>query len=240
VYSDKKQNTDYFKQNNEEWFPINFQWILVIKLNNELNLKTNKMKKVNITKTSFLGKHQTLTIVILFLMAFTVNAQIGGWNPELENEAKEALNTILEKTNKLETFKKEAYGYAVFPRITKAAAGVGGAVGNGIVYKDHIVVGKANLKQATIGFQFGGQQYIEVIFFENEPAFEKFTNGKLKLDAQASAVALKYGAAIDAAYQDGVAVFTTTTGGLMYEASIGGQHFKYKQKVEEQIIKVQP
>ncbi len=67
-------------------------------------------------------------------------------------------------------------------------------------------------------------------FFENQLSFEKFINGKLKFDAQASAVAIKEGASIDVAYQDGVAVFTATKGGLMYEASIGGQHFKYESK----------
>ncbi len=184
-------------------------------------------------KTPFIKKTQNITVVILLLMAFTANAQLEGWNPKLENESKQTLSALLEKTPKLESFKKEAYGYAVFPRITKAAIAVGGAAGNGIVYKDHIAVGKTYLKQATVGIQFGGQQYVEVIFFESEEAFEKFTNGKLKFDAQASAVALKAGAAIDAAYQDGVAVFTATKGGLMYEASIGGQHFNYEQRAEE-------
>ncbi|KKL93957.1 hypothetical protein LCGC14_1869480, partial [marine sediment metagenome] len=60
-----------------------------------------------------------------------------------------------------------------------------------------------------------GQQYVEIIFFENEETFEKFINGKLEFDAQASAVVLKAGASIDAPYQDGVAVFTATKGGLM-------------------------
>ena len=113
----------------------------------------------------------------------------------------------------------------------KAGFGIGGAFGKGIVFKDHQVVGSSKLKQASYGFQFGGQQYREVIFFKNEKSFENFTNDKLKFDAQASAVALKEGASIDAAYQDGVAVFTLTRGGLMYEASIGGQHFKYEPKV---------
>ena len=81
--------------------------------------------------------------------------------------------------------------------------------------------------------QLGGQQYSEVIFFENEKSFEKFTNGNLKFDAQASAVALKKGASIDAAYSNGVAVFTRTKGGLMYEASIGGQHFTFKSRKKE-------
>ncbi len=203
---------------------------VIIMASNNHRTRTNKK---NIIKTVQLKKSQIVTIVVTLLFAFTANAQLEGWNPELENESKKALSTILEKTPRLASFKNEAYGYAVFPRITKAAIGVGGAAGNGIVYKDHIVVGKAHLKQATVRIQFGGQQYVEVIFFENEEAFEKFTNGKLKFDAQASAVALKEGAAIDAAYQDGVAVFTATKGGLMYEASIGGQHFKYEQITEE-------
>ncbi len=157
-----------------------------------------------------------------------MNAQVGGWNPELVNDANEALQAMIEKTPKLESFYNESYGYAVFPKVTKAGIAFGGAFGNGIVYNDHRIVGTSKLRQASIGLQFGGQQYKELIFFENKESFEKFTNGKLKFDAQASAVALKQGVSIDAAYQEGVAVFTITKGGLMYEASIGGQHFEYE------------
>lgn len=202
---------------------------VIIMANNKY--QTNK---TNIMKTVQLKTSKMTTAILALLLSITINAQVDGWNPELENESKKALSTILEKTPKLEQFKNKAYGYAVFPRITKAAVGVGGAAGNGIVYKDQIALGKAHLKQATLGIQFGGQQYVEVIFFENQETFEKFTNGKLKFDAQMSAVALKAGAAIDAAYQNGVAVFTATKGGFMYEASIGGQHFKYKAKPDNQ------
>ena len=184
-------------------------------------------------KTVQLRIAKMVTAVMALFLSITMNAQVNGWNPELESDSKEALNTILEKTPKLASLKNEAYGYVVFPRITKAAVGLGAAAGKGIVYKGGLVVGTTHLKQATVGIQFGGQQYVEVIFFENEEVFEKFTNGKLKFDAQASAVAFKAGAAVDAAYQDGVAVFTATKGGLMYEASIGGQHFKYEQVSEE-------
>ncbi len=187
------------------------------------------LKKTNSMKTVQLRTSKMATVVLALLVSITLSAQVDGWNPELESESQEALSTILERTPKLESFKNEAYGYVVFPRITKAAIAVGGAAGNGIVYKGDVVVGTTHLKQATVGIQFGGQQYVEVIFFESEETFEKFTNGKLKFDAQASAVAFKAGAAVDAAYQDGVAVFTATKGGLMYEASIGGQHFKYEE-----------
>jgi lipid-binding SYLF domain-containing protein len=171
-------------------------------------------------------------IIFLFSLLFSIalTAQVGGWNPKLEEEANAALNLMLEKTPKLEAFKTNAYGYVVFPKITKAGIAIGGAAGNGVVYNNNNIIGSSKLKQASIGLQLGGQQYSEVIFFENKKAFENFTNGNLKFDAQASAVALTEGASIDVAYKNGVAVFTRTKGGLMYEASIGGQHFTYKSK----------
>ncbi|MBQ0734714.1 YSC84-related protein [Aquimarina celericrescens] len=176
-------------------------------------------------------KDLKIAIVLLsFVLPSTINAQIGGWNPELENEAKEALQAMIKKTPKLKSYRDQSYGYAVFPKVTKAAITIGGAIGNGVVYKNKKVVGTAKLKQASFGLQFGGQQYSEVIFFENQEFFERFTNGKLKFDAQASAVVLKEGASVDVAYQEGVAVFTSTKGGVMVEASIGGQHFKYTPK----------
>lgn len=198
--------------------------------------KTNfKNKNLNQQKTNIMKTFYSKTVgfassLFMLFFSFAINAQVNEWNPDLENEAQIALSAILEKKPKLESFKNEAYGYAVFPKITKAAIGIGGALGNGVVYREEVAVGSAHLKQATYGIQFGGQQYVEIIFFENEETFEKFTNGKLKFDAQASAVALKAGASFDVAYQNGVAVVTSTKGGLMYEASIGGQHFKYKSR----------
>ncbi len=170
------------------------------------------------------------SIALIALYSNCMNAQVNEWNPRLTNDSKETLQLMIQKTPKLEIFQEESYGYVIFPKVTKAAIGIGGAAGKGIVFKEHEVVGVSKLKQATVGLQFGGQQYSEVIFFENEEAFEKFINGKLKFDAQASAVAIKSGTSIDLAYQKGVAIFTMSKGGLMYEASLGGQHFKYVAK----------
>ena len=60
------------------------------------------------------------------------------------------------------------------------------------------------------------------------PALTDFKNGALSLAAQVSAVAASAGAAKDAKYQDGVAVFTHRKGGLMAEASVGGQKFRFE------------
>lgn len=181
-------------------------------------------------KTLIKMKTRAFLLLIGVAFSFMGSAQIGGWNPELENEAKEALALMLEDSPKLQTFIDQGYGYAVFPKITKAGFGIGGAAGNGVVYKAKAIVGSSKLKQASFGLQAGGQQYSEVIFFENKASFENFTNDKLKFDAQASAVAINKGASIDVAYQDGVAIFTRVKGGLMYEASLGGQHFKFTEK----------
>ncbi len=52
----------------------------------------------------------------------------------------------------------------------------------------------------------------------------------MEFAAQASAVAADAGVAANADYKGGVAVFTLAKGGLMYEASIGGQKFSYEPK----------
>ena len=171
---------------------------------------------------------KNLVLVLSIFFAINLQAQGGGWKPELEKDSKDALNEMMERSPKLKTYYEKAYGYAVFPKITKAGLGVGGAGGKGIVFKNNVAIGSSSLKQASFGLQAGGQQYSEVIFFENQKAFEHFTNGNLKFDAQASAVAITEGASYDIAYKNGVAVFTNVKGGLMYEASIGGQHFTYK------------
>ena len=120
-----------------------------------------------------------------------------------------------------------AAGYVMFPNVGKGAVGVGGASGNGILYEKGNPVGKAKMSQVSVGFQFGGQAYRELIFFENQEALDRFKKNKLEFSAQASAVAAKSGASANAKYRDGVMIYTQQKGGLMYEASVGGQKFKF-------------
>jgi lipid-binding SYLF domain-containing protein len=124
----------------------------------------------------------------------------------------------------------EAHGYAIFPSIGKGGIGVGGAHGRGQVYRGKELIGYSTLTMATIGFQLGGQAFAELIFFEDEAALARFTSGSFEFAAQASAVAATAGAGAKADYTAGMAVFTMVEGGLMYEASIGGQKFEYVKK----------
>ncbi len=122
-----------------------------------------------------------------------------------------------------------AYGYVIFPNVGKGGMGIGGASGNGAAYRNGQVIGMAKMTQVTIGFQWGGQAYREVIFFENKEALDRFKENKIELSAQASAVAVTAGASANAKYHDGVMIFTQTKGGLMYEASVGGQKLKFRE-----------
>lgn len=146
---------------------------------------------------------------------------------KLANETEEAIKELYKSNPDIKKHFHDAHAFAVFPKITKGGLGVGGAGGKGLVFENYGVIGGASLAQATIGLQAGGQQYSEVIFFEDKEALDRFKGEKIKFSGQASAVALKDGASVDIDYQDGVAVFTKAIGGLMAEASLGGQKFKY-------------
>jgi lipid-binding SYLF domain-containing protein len=135
----------------------------------------------------------------------------------------------------------ESYGYAVLPTIGKGGIGIGGAGGTGCVFAGGKHTGKVSMGQVTIGWQLGGQAYSQIILFKNADTYNDFIKGQFEFGADATAVALTYGASAGAStkgasasagdtravgsWKRGMAVYTLAKGGLMYEASIGGQKF---------------
>lgn len=146
------------------------------------------------------------------------------------------------------SFFANSYGYAVFPTIGKGGLGIGGAHGSGRVFEQGKHVGDTKMTQVTVGLQAGGQAFSQIVFFENKRAFDEFTSGNFEFGATAQATAItasaggsastggssagasggKKDATTTGQYSNGVVVFTVAKGGLMYEASIGGQKFSYK------------
>ena len=138
----------------------------------------------------------------------------------------------------------QSYGYAILPSIGKAGVGVGGAGGTGCVFAGGEHSGNISMGQVTVGWQLGGQVYSQIILFKNADVYNDFTRGQFEFGADATAVALTYGAQAGAttkgasasagdtkgvgAWKRGMAVYTLAKGGLMYEASIGGQKFNFK------------
>lgn len=170
------------------------------------------------------------TIQLLALTAaFWVSGNaLAGWDANAEKSANEAVAAFKQKDPKIQTFFDKAHGYAVFASVGKAGMGIGGAHGSGVVYEKGTVIGTSSLTQLTIGFQLGGQLYSEIIFFKDKAALDGFTKGQFELGAQASAVAVTAGASANVDYSNGVAIFTVAKGGLMYEASVGGQKFSFE------------
>ena len=172
--------------------------------------------------------------VLTALGLLLVNTLVQAWEPDtsdkLELSSAHALIKAKETDPGLARWFDEAYAYAVFPRVGKGGIGVGGAYGKGIVIRNDRTVGTTSLSQVTLGFQLGGQVYSQFIMFKDQTAFDHFRRGNFEMGAQASAVAINLGASADASYDGGVAVFTIAEGGLMFEASIGGQKFQYEDK----------
>jgi lipid-binding SYLF domain-containing protein len=144
-----------------------------------------------------------------------------------ESDAAAVITKFKQKDPGLAKVFGESAGYVVFPTVAKGGLGIGGARGKGYVYQQGHLIGRSTLTQLTIGLQAGGQAYSEVIFFKDSTALENFERGHLKLDAQASAVALTERVSADLAYRSGVAIVTMAKGGLMYEASVGGQKLSF-------------
>jgi hypothetical protein len=155
---------------------------------------------------------------------------------------------VFKKAGESGGFFAKAYGYAVFPTIGKGGLGVGAAHGSGRVYEQGKYIGDATMNQVTVGLQAGGQAYSQIIFFEDKRSLDEFTSGNFEFAAGVSAVAITSGVSGSAGttgasagasggkndagtrgqYHKGMAVFTVAKGGLMYEASLGGQKYKYK------------
>ena len=183
-------------------------------------------------------------LMIIFILALALA------NPVQADKFTDTIE-IYKKSEAVQPFLKNAYGYAVFPTIGKAGIGIGGSYGTGQVYKGGKVTGEVSLIKGSIGFQLGGQAFSQMIFFEDKRAYDEFTSGEFEFDASASAVAITAGAQAKAGtegatagasagpatgvqaetnYHKGMAVFVHTKGGLMFEASIGGQKFNFKAK----------
>ena len=184
-------------------------------------------------------KFRILTITALLLMLAGTSAYAAA----TEAECRASYDKFKELGDVPEML-AETYGYAVLPTIGKGGIGIGGAGGTGCVFKGQEHTGNISMGQVTIGFQLGGQTYSQLILFKNQDVYNDFTKGQFEFGADATAVALTYGAQAGAStkgasasagdtkgagsWKRGMAVYTIAGGGLMYEASIGGQKFKFK------------
>lgn len=170
-----------------------------------------------------------LAAACLLVLSFSATAQNSSKDKKIVNDARLAKEEFIRGDGLMKNLFNSAYAYMILPNVGKGGIGIGGAAGNGAVFQGSGLIGMAKMTQVTIGFQWGGQAYREVIFFETKADLDRFKQNRLELSAQASAVAVTAGASANAKYSNGVMIFTQTKGGLMYEASIGGQKFQFRE-----------
>ena len=171
-----------------------------------------------------------ILLLVFSLFSVTALAQEDEKDEKIIADSEDAKAAFIKDDAGMAEFFADSYGYIILPNVGKGAWGVGAAAGNGVAFENGKHIGFARMTQLTIGFQAGGQAYSEVVFFESKEAFERFKEGKIEMSAQVSAVAAASGASANAKYNEGVLVFTRTKKGLMYEASVGGQQFKFRAK----------
>jgi lipid-binding SYLF domain-containing protein len=170
-----------------------------------------------------------LTIAALaFMVAAAGGLAHAATDAQLVADAQKTLATYKQTDPGMRSFFEGSAGYVVFPSVVKAGVGIGGAHGDGVLFERGVPIGRASVTQVSVGAQLGGQEYSEIIFFETPRALSEFKRNQFTFAAQATAVALKSGAAANAKFKDNVAVFTAAKGGLMFEASLGGQKFKFE------------
>ena len=186
--------------------------------------------------------NRNLFVLMLLAVLLSISGTLqAGWDPRKESSESadsnsgnratdEAIKSLKAKDPGLKIFFSKAYGYAIFPTVGKGGIGIGGAYGEGEVYRQGKFIGTTTLTQVSFGFQLGGQSYTEIIFFKDKSALDNFTDGNFELGASASAIAVNAGVSADTDYDNGVAVFTMPKKGLMYEATIAGQKFSFEPK----------
>jgi len=142
-------------------------------------------------------------------------------------EARTAIKVVKKKQPASKKLFRKAYAYVVYPSVARGAFGVGGAFGEGIVFRKGKAIARSKLTQVTIGLGAGGENYVEVILFKTKEAFKAFKAGKFELNAQANAVANDQGVSAKMDFVNNVAIVTVTKQGLMANASVGGQVLSY-------------
>jgi lipid-binding SYLF domain-containing protein len=173
-------------------------------------------------------------LIIIFLAAAVLITAGCATVPEragskavLSAEVQDAIAVFKTRDPSIDRFFTQSYGYTVFPKVFKGGFFVGGAFGRGEVFEQGKMAGYSSMSQATLGFSFGGEYFREIVFFRQKPDLDKFKAEEYTFAAQVTGVAISEGVAAKADYKDGMAVFIMADKGLMVDASLGGQKFKY-------------
>jgi lipid-binding SYLF domain-containing protein len=171
------------------------------------------------------------TILIITCLSVSLTAQ-ADWTADsgdkVQVKAEQAIAAFRERVPRTAMYFEQAYGFAIFPSVTRVGFGFGGAYGKGVVIDGSTAVGMSKYWQFTSGIQAGARNFSMIIFFKDKEALEYYQAGNIQFMGQAGVAFGTVGAAGTPAYNVGVAVVTLTRFGVMGEFTISGARFSYK------------
>jgi len=146
---------------------------------------------------------------------------------ELHEDADRAVADMTARDPALRPLLDQSAAYIVFPEVKQGGFVVGGAGGKGVLFEKGKPAGFAELSQASVGAQVGGQKYSEIVVIRDQFALDRVRASNFDLGAQASAVIVKSGAAASTRFNEsGLAVFVQPTAGAMLNVSLTGQRVR--------------
>ncbi len=174
---------------------------------------------------------QILTVLTIswFSLCLPAHADwVADSSDKTQVKAEQAINAFREKVPRTEPYFEQAYGFVIFPSVTRLGLGFGGAYGKGVVLEGSMAIGMSKYWQFTSGIQAGIRNFSMIIFFKDKEALEYYKGSKTQFMGQTGLAFGTVGVAGTPAYNDGVAVVTLTRLGLMGEFTISGARFSYK------------
>jgi len=109
-------------------------------------------------------------LALAVLLTVGTRTAMAGSAKEIAQNAHKALEALCKKNQSARLLRKEARAILVFPGIYKAGFIVGGAGGDGALFKDDKPIGYYRSVAASYGLQAGVQKYGYALFFMNDDA----------------------------------------------------------------------
>ena len=175
---------------------------------------------------------RTYIRLLPLLLALCTPCALADWQADpadrVQVNAATAVQKFRESVPRTERFFSEAYGYAVFPSVTRFGFGFGGAYGKGVVVAQDRLIGASSFWQFTSGIQAGAKNFSMIVFFKDKEALDYFKKSEVQFLGQAGLDVATVGVAGTPAYNSGVAIVTMTRFGLMGEFTYSGGKFRYR------------
>ena len=149
----------------------------------------------------------------------------------IDETTQQTLDRLFTQAPESRSLYDRSVAYAAFD-VTKVSLGVTGGGGTGVAV-DKATGQRTYMHMGTGGLNLGlGGQVLQLIFmFADNDTYKQFVAVGWDASASANAVAGRAGANAEASFQNGLAVYTLTTAGLMLQADLSGTKYWKSKKL---------